>query len=267
MRSAMTRIFTTLLFALCAWTVHAQPQQVLDIPTRPGVTLRMLTLEPAAPASVVILIAGGSGQVDIASNGYIRREGNFLVRSRSLFAQRNLAVLVLDTPSDHRFPPYLGGDFRASAEHAADLGAAVAWARAKYGKKVWVIGTSRGTHSAATAATQLQGERAPDGIVLTSTILGRSSFGESTAPPLTELDLTALKMPVLVVHHEQDPCGVCSPARLPELMKHLPAGTPLHMMSGGQSRGGPCDAFSHHGFNGIEDRVVDDISAFIGSHP
>ena len=258
---------TGLLMALSAMTVGAQSPQVVDLPTRPGVTLRMLTLEPATPSSVVVLISGGAGQLDIAPNGYIRRDGNFLVRSRGLFADRGHAVLVLDVPSDRSRPPYLGGDFRASPEHAADLGAAIAWARAHYARKVWVVGTSRGTHSAATAATQLQGERAPDGIVLTSTILGRSRLGESTAPPLTEMDLTSLAMPVLVVHHEQDPCGVCSPALLPELMKHLPPGTPLHTVSGGQSRGAPCDAFSHHGFNGIEDRVVEDISAFIRSHP
>jgi hypothetical protein len=27
--------------------------------------------------------------------------------------------------------------------------------------------------------------------------------------------------------------------------------------------GAPCDAYPHHGFNGIEDQVVEDISAFI----
>jgi hypothetical protein len=113
----------------------------------------------------------------------------------------------------------------------------------------------------------LQGSAAPDGIVLTSTILGRSRFGDSTARPLTELDMTGLRLPVLVVHHEQDPCGVCPPERLPELMKHLPPGTPLHMFAGGQSRGAPCDPFSHHGFNGIEDRVVEDISTWIKAQP
>jgi predicted alpha/beta-hydrolase family hydrolase len=263
----LASVATALLVGLGASSAPAQTPQVVDLPTRPGVTLRMLTIEPASPASVVVLISGGAGQLDIASNGYIRRDGNFLVRSRGLFADRGHAVLVLDVPSDHARPPYLGGDFRASAEHAADLGAVIAWARTHYGKKVWVVGTSRGTHSAATAATQLQGERAPDGIVLTSTILGHSSLGESTAPPLTEMDLTGLKMPVLVVHHEQDPCGVCKPALLPELLKHLPPGTPLHTFNGGQSRGAPCDAFSHHGFNGIEDQVVEDISAFIRSRP
>ena len=251
---------------LCG-AAQAQSPQVVDLPTRSGVTLRMLVQEPPSPASVLVLISGGAGQLDIASNGFIRREGNFLVRSRSLFTERGHAVVLLDPPSDRSRPPYLGGDFRESPEHAADLAAVVQWARTKYGKKVWLVGTSRGTHSAATAALQLQGAAAPDGIVLTSTILGRSRFGDSTARPLTELDMTALRLPVLVVHHEQDPCGFCAPAQLPALMKRLPAGTPLHMFSGGPSRGAPCDPFSHHGFNGIEDRVVEDISGWIKAQP
>lgn len=252
--------------AVCG-TARAQAPQVVDLPTRPGVTLRMLVQEPPSPASVLVLLSGGAGQLDIGSDGSIRREGNFLVRSRSLFTQRGHAVVLLDPPSDRNGPPYLGGDFRESQEHAADLAAVVQWARTKYGKKVWLVGTSRGTHSAATAALKSQGAGAPDGIVLTSTILGRSRSRESTAAPLTEIDMTGLRLPVLVVHHEQDPCGICQPAQLPALMARLPAGTPLHMFSGGQSRGAPCDPFSHHGFNGIEDRVVEDISGWIKGQP
>jgi hypothetical protein len=260
------RRLALLALVLCG-AAQAQSPQVVDLPTRPGVTLRMLVQEPASPASVLVLISGGAGHLDIASNGYIRREGNFLVRSRALFVERGHAIVLLDPPSDRSRPPYLGGDFRESADHAADLAAVVAWARGKYGKKVWLVGTSRGTHSAATAALQLKDTAAPDGVVLTSTILGRSRFGDSTARPLTEIDMRALRLPMLVVHHEQDPCGVCEPAQLPELMKRLPAGTPLHTFAGGQSRGGACDPFSHHGFNGIEDRVVEDISSWIRSRP
>ena len=262
------RVLACLVPAASAFAVHAQAPQVHDLPTRPGVTVRALAIAPAAPASTVLLISGGNGNIDIASNGFIRREGNFLVRSRQLFADRGHAVVLLDVPSDRSRPPYLGGDFRASAEHAQDLGAVIAWARRTWGKPVWVVGTSRGTHSAATAALQLQGEQAPSGIVLTSTIVGRSRFGESTAPPLTEVDMTGLKLPVLVVHHEQDPCGVTNPAQLPALMKRLPPETPLRTYTGGSAgTGDPCGPFSHHGFNGIEDRVVQDISAWIASKP
>jgi hypothetical protein len=262
----MTVLRRMVLLALLACGLAAAParsQEVFDLPTRPGIRVRALVIEPADPTSVLILLSGGVGQLDIGSAGYLRRENNFLVRSRGLFTQRGHVVVLLDPPSDRSGPPYLGGNFRETPEHAADIAAVIAWARARFDKPVWIVGASRGTHSAATAALHATGAGRPDGIVLTSTILARSRFGESTARPLTELDLTGTGLPMLVVHHEQDPCNVCPPALLPELMKRLPPGTPLHTFSGGRSRGAACDPFSYHGFNGIEERVVDDISNWI----
>lgn len=41
---------------------HAQlAQSVLDVSTRPGVTQRLLLLEPPAPKAAVLLFAGGDG--------------------------------------------------------------------------------------------------------------------------------------------------------------------------------------------------------------
>ena len=119
---------------LQAWA-QAAPQ-VVDLPTRPGVTVRMLVLQPAAPTSVAVLISGGAGQLGIYGNGSLRNEGNFLVRSRQAFVERGHAVVLLDVPSDRES---LRGIFRESAEHAADLGAAVAWARQRFGKPQFFV--------------------------------------------------------------------------------------------------------------------------------
>ncbi|MBY4867824.1 hypothetical protein K6W76_15130 [Burkholderia anthina] len=37
----------------------------------------------------------------------------------------------------------------------------------------------------------------------------------------------------------------------------------LMIVSGGTSRGDPCEAFAYHGFNGVEGSVVDAISAWM----
>ena len=47
-----------LVFSSQLW---AQKQQVVDIPTRPGVTQRMLVLAPESPKAAVVLFAGGHG--------------------------------------------------------------------------------------------------------------------------------------------------------------------------------------------------------------
>jgi pimeloyl-ACP methyl ester carboxylesterase len=251
---------------LLAAPAIAQPAQVIDLPTRPGVKERMLVIEPDQPSAVLLLMTGGSGHIGINDNGSMRNEGNFLVRSRALFVQRGYSVVLLDVPSDHDRPPYLRETFRESDEHAADVGAAIAWARGKWGLPVWLVGTSRGTQSAAYAGTVLTGASAPDGLVLSSTILAAGRL--PAAPPVQQLALEKLHIPVLVVHHEQDQCQVTPPSLLPALMSKLPPATSkLLTYQGGRSVGNACEAFAFHGYNGIEDKVVADIAAFVAANP
>jgi pimeloyl-ACP methyl ester carboxylesterase len=255
----MKALVLALLFA--ATPAFAQmATQVVDLPTR-GVRERMVVIEPASPKAAVILLAGGPGRVKIFDNGSIKNEGNFLVRSRSLFAQHELATIVLDAPSDQSAGMMVA--FRESADHVTDLAAVIEWARNKWHKPVWLVGTSRGTQSAAHVAVALANDpRAPDGIVLTSSILARSKRDPGT--PVQEQPLAKLKIPVLVVHHESDPCPICAPSLLRELK--LPAQSKVIMETGGVSTGDPCEAFAYHGYNGIEGTVVADISAFIIGH-
>lgn len=111
-------------------TAHAQTaQKVVDIPTRPGVSQRMLVLSPPAPKAAVVLIPGGHGGLRIMANGSLMwGDGNFLVRTRQLFAEQGLMVAVIDAPSDRQSPPYLGG-LRQKPEHVADIRAVIAWLR------------------------------------------------------------------------------------------------------------------------------------------
>ena len=246
---------------LAAGCAHAQRADVVDLPTRAGVTERFLAIAPEAPKAVVILLAGGPGRVRIEGPNFIRNESNFLVRSRGLFVQQGLAAVVLDAPSDHSTGMAVA--FRESAEHVTDLSAVIAWARDRWHKPVWLVGTSRGTQSAAYAAVALANDaRGPDGIVLSSSILARSKRDPGT--PVQEQPLDKLKIPVLVVHHENDPCPICAPSLLREV--RLPPQGKLIMEAGGVSTGDPCEPFSYHGYNGIEGAVVADVVAFITGH-
>lgn len=235
--------------------------QVVDIATRPGVTQRFVYLAPDNPRAAVILLAGGHGGLQIFPNGGFRwGDGNFLVRTRDLFAQQGLAVAVVDAPSDRQSAPFLGG-FRQSPEHVADLKAVIAWMREKTGVPVWLVGTSRGTQSAAWATTQLpRADGGPDGLVLTSTIL---SDPNSRAVPAMPLERVAV--PVLVVHHQQDGCKLCAFSETPGLMAKFTAAPrkELIAVSGGTSKGDPCEAWAYHGYNGLETEVVGRIGAWI----
>ncbi|MBC7609577.1 MAG: hypothetical protein H7228_08400 [Polaromonas sp.] len=146
-----------LSFLLNARTI----QTVVDIPTRPGVTQRMIVLTPPEPKAAVVRLAGGHGGLQVFSNGLMKwGEANFLVRTRQLFAERGLTVVLLDAPSDRQTPPYLGV-FHQTPEHVADLKAVIAWLRENSKVPVWLVGTSRGTQSAAYVATQLSEPNGP----------------------------------------------------------------------------------------------------------
>ena len=248
------------LIALVA-QAHAQiTQKVVDIPTRPGVTQRMLVLSPPEAKAAVILIAGGHGGLQIFPNGSFNwGAGNFLVRTRQAFAEQGLMVAVIDAPSDRQSPPYLSG-FRQTPEHAADLKAVIAWMREASKAPVWLVGTSRGTQSAAYVATALSGPEGPDGVVLTSTILV-----DNRGRPVPAMPLANIRGPVLVVHHEQDGCALCPFAKVPELMAKLENSPKKALLSfkGGESRGDACEAMAYHGFNGIDREVVPQIAEWI----
>ncbi len=259
----MTRTVLILFIVLFNTSAPAQMPRVVDIPSRSGVTQRILWLPSAAPTAAkaaVILFAGGDGGIQIGANGDIKRSGNFLVRSRDLFAAQGLAVAVIDAPSDRQSPPYLD-NFRQSAEHVSDIKATIAWLRKELNLPVWLIGTSRGTQSAAYAATQLApADGGPDGIVLTSTVLS-----DRRSRPVPGMALDRVSVPVLVAHHRLDSCRACLFSDLPILtdkLKHLKKTATL-VFDGGNSAGDACEARAYHGYNGIESDVVAKIAAWI----
>lgn len=237
--------------------------RVVDTPTRPAVTVRSVAILPAEPKAAVILLAGGDGGLLIFPGGAIGRlDGNFLIRSRKLFADQGIATVVVDAPSDRMRPPYLAG-FRTTDEHARDLGAVVDWLAQETNRKVWLVGTSRGTLSAAFAGLRLQENPRLAGIVLTSSILV-----DASSPPVPAMPLETFGLPVLVVHHDQDSCHLTHFSDLQRLTDKLPkaVATKVMVFSGGVSSGDPCQARAYHGYNGLEADVVAQIARWVTSN-
>lgn len=260
MKKSIKRAFAGFAFL---WSMSACAELssgVVDLPTRPGVTQRVLVLAPPQPRAAVLLFAGGHGGLQIAPDGNFGwGKGNFLVRSRQAFSGQGLLTLVVDAPSDRQGSPFLTG-FRQTANHVEDIKAVIAWVRKQGQIPVWLVGTSRGTQSVAYLATELGEAERPDGIVLTSSILA-----DNKMRPVTALPLEKLTLPVLVVHHELDGCSHCAFSDIPALMKKLDRvpRKALLAFKDGQSVGDPCEARAYHGFNGIETSVVAQIADWI----
>jgi pimeloyl-ACP methyl ester carboxylesterase len=258
--SVVRRVLWALVLALAITASAVSAQKVVDIPTRSGVTQRMIVTSTLDPRAAAVLFAGNHGGLRISPSGSLEwGEKNFLVRTQQLFANQGLLVVLVDAPSDRQDPPYLSG-FRQTPEHAADIKAVIAWLRAQSNVPVWLVGTSRGTQSVAYLATELVGPDGPDGIVLSATILA-----DYTSRPVPAMPLGNIRTPVLVVHHEQDACYLCPFSGVPSVMEKLVNSPRKGALSfkGGQNIGDPCEGLAYHGFNGLESDVVQKITAWI----
>jgi len=241
-------------FCLLAVALHCTAvlsAETWELPARQGVTQPVLVESPDQPRAVVILFAGGDGGVVFANNQPASFRANFLVRSRSEFLKHGFVVATFGAPSDRRAPNYLDDKFRESRVHADDTMVVVTALRKRFGVPVWLVGTSRGTLSAAAAGLHLG--KAVDGVVLTSTMAD-----------VIDLPVERFEVPVLMVHHERDGCRdtYFREARRTAAKLRAPR-TELVSFSGGKDEGKPCQAMAYHGFNGIEADVVASIAKWI----
>ena len=105
----------------------------------------------------------------------------------------------------------------------------------------------------------------PDGIVLTSSVTGVSrEMGES----LQDVALDRIRVPVLMVHHRDDACRVSRYADTSWAMRRLSAAPKRELLtfSGGDApQSEACEPLAPHGYFGIEERVIDAITAWISA--
>ena len=260
-RAGVAHVAMALAFLGAPAVAGAETERVVDVPSRPGVVQRLLVLSPDSPKAAVVLFAGGHGGLQIGPDGRLGwGGGNFLVRSRGLFASHGLLVAVIDAPSDKQQPPFLAGS-RQRPEHVADVRAVIAWLKAQAAVPVWLVGTSRGTQSAAFIGTALApSSGGPDGLVLTSTVLS-----DPRGRPVPAMPLKEVRVPVLLVHHRLDGCEGSRHADVSRVLDGLTAAPrkELFTFEGGISRGDPCEAWGYHGYHGIEHEVLAAIAAWI----
>lgn len=239
----------------------ALAEDVVNLSTRSGVTQSYLLSAPEADKAraVALLFPGGLGKTDLQREiaRSVLDRGNFLVRTRRLFAGAGIATAVLDAPSDQ--PGGMEDDFRLGNAHAEDIGKVVADLKTRFpGLPVYLVGTSRGTISAAAAGNRLA--KGVDGVVLTATLF----LAAGRRPGLSGFDFSTIPTPVLFVHHVNDGCTYTPYSSAKRLADRFP----LVSVSGGlppQSK--PCDAMSEHGFLGKEAETVDAIAKWILKQP
>jgi hypothetical protein len=238
--------------AICA-------QEIVTLPTRPNVMQSyFLTSSPKNLRAAAILFPGSGGLIQLRTeHGRTRfSQGNFLVRSRVEFVNRGAIAAIIDAPSDQQGGWGMSDEFRLGDKHAADISVVLEDMKKRFPQlPVFLIGTSRGTISAAALAARVGPQLS--GAVLSATMFrqtGRKS--PEPGPGLSGFDFASVKIPLLLVHHVSDQCYVTPYSDAARLSEKYPLVT---VFGGSPPQSGPCDAHSQHGFLGKEAETVEQI--------
>jgi hypothetical protein len=241
----------------------AAAQELVTVPSRPGVTQSfvILPMEGREPAAIALLYVGGGGRINARSEDGRVKFGarNFLPRSGAEFVRNRILPVVMDAPSDQG---ELSDGYRMEREQSTDARAVIAELKRRFaGLPIYVVGTSRGSISAAYVGRDLAGE--VDGVVLTSSVFGGIS-PRRQVPSLRGFDYAGIRSPLLFVHHRADGCEHTPYAAA----ARLAARYPLISVSGGTpAESGPCEPFSAHGYFGREPQTVDAIAGWMLKRP
>jgi pimeloyl-ACP methyl ester carboxylesterase len=243
-----------LLLLVAAPAVCYAAEDVVTLPTRDGVKLTYLLLQDtsAPPKAVVVAFVGGTGAIGLAKrseSGPVQfgPGANFLVRIRDELVDAEIAEAIVDAPSD-KLPQGMDDAFRLGREHLADIRALIVDLKQRYpDAKIYLVGTSRGTISAAALAAKL-GDSV-QGVALSSSVTNSNKVGEA----LSRFDFKTIRIPLLFIHHRDDACSI-SPYHNVERISNKES---LISVSGGDSpQSGPCEPMSPHGYFGRDAPVV-----------
>lgn len=255
-------LFLTALF----FAAGAGAQELVTLQTRPGVgeSFFIAATGEQRPQAVAIMLSGGGGNIHLRREGGRIRFGaqNFLPRARAEFIRNGVLPLIVDNPTDQQAGTGMSDVFRASAEHASDIGAVVREAKARYpGVPVFLVTTSRSTLSGAYLAAALGEELA--GVVLTSSLFYEGNSRQARGA-LVGFDWSRIKIPLLLVHHRDDACRATPYREAAALAGRFP----LVSVSGGKApESGPCEPLAAHGYFGREAQTVDAIAGWMLKRP
>jgi len=269
----MKRLALAAALALAAFSAHAQNwierikaaaapyEEIVHVEVRKGVdepVLLSMTSKDQKPKRIVMLFPGGDGIMQIqqkARGTWFHLWGNYLIRARAKFVDAEDIAVSVDMPNDE----YCCANdfFRLGEKHAADVGAILASLAARFpGAEFYLVGTSKGTVSAAALGARLGAKVA--GVVLTSTVTQEARDGQG----LSRFDFGTLKVPVLLVHHKSDYCHVTPYYAVERIAKEYHY--PLVTVTGSEgAHGDECQAFSHHGYAGRENQVAAAIMQWV----
>ncbi len=195
LRSEYLAAVLCLMLAGCAATLPelktplARDEELLILPTRPGVTVRIVLASPQEVPKGTFLFFPGSDGFSVNTEG--RPRWGYI---RSL-SELGFITGIVDVPSDQPYGMWAGDRFKTSKEHVDDIKKIIDFVNHKWSTPIFLIGHSAGTISVAHFAAALKDHRI-SGVIFTGApaLLGR-------------LPLQNITYPTLFVHHREDTCA------------------------------------------------------------
>ncbi|MDA0225181.1 MAG: hypothetical protein O2975_03600 [Proteobacteria bacterium] len=245
----------------CAGPAAAQEDIVVArLPERSIAALVNRLPDTTRPKRAIALFAGHPGILRLRTeDGETKFDlrGNFLIRARRHWLDAETITVSIDAPDDEwtAFSQY----FRTTPRYGEDLRALLDAVEAKYGALDWTaVGTSEGSVSAFHAARMLPTRFRR--VILTASVFLSGRNG----PGLSSVDWSLLSVPLLWVHHEDDPCRFTAYRDAQTAARESKA--PLVTVRGGGPAQGPnCMARTQHGFIGIEQPAIEAMRAWIAT--
>jgi len=261
----ISRIFCCLLLGLIVCNTAAD--EVVTLNTRPDVTQSFLLVEPEGGVrGVLVMFPGHEGVVKFTKNAngeyeVDNEQGGLTAKptARNLLRDKGFIVVVLAPPSDRSHG--MDTDFRTSKAHAEDVRQVIDYLYERYNQKPYLQGHCRSSYSPPAVVNRLGNDKIA-GLILSST-RSRGKHGS-----VLDLERGAVKVPVLLVHHTDDPCPGTPYSNLSKLKEFYNEGAPevdVISVSGGHiSKQGasPCSGGAH-GFAGVEREVSEAIAAWL----
>jgi dienelactone hydrolase len=213
--------------------------------------------ESKGTTAILLVIPGGNGTINLKTqDGKIRHDlnHNLFIRSTALLHERSIGLAMPDVPSDRS--KGINVTFRKGREHTDDLRAVLKDLRIRYPKtKIYLATSGSGGVSALFAAGNLG--RNLDGIILAGVDCSQ----------LHAYDHSAVKIPVLMLHHAADSCDASPFIEAKEIADRYSFA--LIPFSGGapDKDKNPCAFRTKHGFFGLEGKAVEIIGGWMAGQP
>jgi len=221
---------------------------------------KVLIFSAPNPIACLVVYPGFDGNLDLDGTEPKKLTHNFLVRNCDQFLQRGLSVALVDSPARLKGADLKrASEYRRTSEMLKDYGALLAELK-PLGLPIWLSGTSRSVETVLTLLNSTQ-HYTLGGILLSC--LTENNEGSRS---ILEIPVDQIDSPLLVIHHEKDPCPLSKPELITGLMSRLgPIKKELFFVKGGFNPKGAqlCKGNSLHGFWGADQAVVAKIDNFV----